>query len=1020
MTNKDDLPPRPMGEGAGGEGKPLTLKVVALLKKTEFTGHTVQPYICAEESGHYIVASERITKLNIDTLEGLPEVARSIFNLSEELDPAAVMARFTKKKISLKDFFSQKTAIIEEFAKPFIDQKLSEIIDLLVKHNIPLYDASALPHLYPSDKINIEPGKANTILHFNRTEDGTIYSLKANINKQPINLQKQGIELLTNQPCYLLTGDSIVGFDKSVSGKLLVPFFQKDNIIIPKRLENKYFSTFIRKIVSHSDIIATGFSIHDNNIEPQARLTYEVDWQGKQCLVLRFLYGEKAILPNNPQRNFTDLRSDEDGFTFYRSKRNKVKEDALTKKISTLGLTRYDNCFRLTDDNSDDYALITWLQNNRETLLTEGIEVSQDVPRQFSLDVPEIAREMITGNDWFDLNIVVRVGTFEIPFTKFRRHILNRQREYQLPDGSIFLIPSAWMEQYRQLMIHSETVNEYLRLARHHYRLLETVNAEEVIEFRKPTEPLTDLLPELRDVILRPYQITGYQWLKQLTNLGFGGILADDMGLGKTLQTIALLASYYQDTKRNEIILPKEEQNAKEKKKDEKPNFAAQLDLFNPAPVYTEKPTKINERRDTMHGISATHNDQKPCSLIVMPASLIHNWSNELERFAPNLRYYDYTGSSRKQKSNIFKKYDVLLTTYGTLRNDIDFLKSYTFAYCILDESQQIKNPSSKTAQAAFELKAMHRIVLTGTPVENNLTDLWSQMNFVNPGLLGSNHSFTSYYSTPLSKDPEGSQSEKLLKMIEPFILRRTKESVAPELPELLETIWYCTMTDEQAELYEKEKSQIRNLMFEQLEKGDVPSSAVMVLKALMQLRQIANHPGMVDTNSEIPSGKFEEITGKLETIIQENHRVLVFSSFVKHLNLVADYCNERGFAYSLLTGSTKDRGKVINEFRNDEATKIFLISMKAGGVGLNLTEADYVFMLDPWWNPAAEMQAVNRAHRIGQKRNVFVYRFVTKNTIEEKILNLQSRKKALADTFIKPQEAVMSMSREELMRLFD
>lgn len=314
----------------------------------------------------------------------------------------------------------------------------------------------------------------------------------------------------------------------------------------------------------------------------------------------------------------------------------------------------------------------------------------------------------------------------------------------------------------------------------------------------------------------------------------------------------------------------------------------------------------------------------------------------------------------------------------------------------------------------------MHRIVLTGTPVENNLTDLWSQMNFVNPGLLGSNHSFTSYYSTPLSKDPEGSQSEKLLKMIEPFILRRTKESVAPELPELLETIWYCTMTDEQAELYEKEKSQIRNLMFDQLEKGDVSSSAVMVLKALMQLRQIANHPGMVDTNSEIQSGKFEEITGKLETIIQENHRVLVFSSFVKHLNLVADYCNERGFAYSLLTGSTKDRGKVINEFRNDEATKIFLISMKAGGVGLNLTEADYVFMLDPWWNPAAEMQAVNRAHRIGQKRNVFVYRFVTKNTIEEKILNLQSRKKALADTFIKPQEAVMSMSREELMRLFD
>lgn len=988
--------------------------IIALLKRSDQTGFTIQPYLYYPAETLYITPAERITSLNFSDFDVLPEGAGEFFNLSQQLEPSSIVKQFTKKKISTKDFFEQKGTLIEEVVKPFIDRKLSDIIDLVKRYDFPLYEASALPHLYPVDQIHIEPVKAQTVLHFDRRGDGTVYSLQAFIKKQKINLQQQGNFLLTFQPCHLVWDKRIVSFEKSINGKLLTPFLQKEHIEIPSRLETRYFSTFIKKIVSSSDIKATGFRIHDIEIIPQAQLTYEIDWQGKHCLVLRYKYGEKSVLPANPQKNFTDLSTDDEGFTFYRAARNRAWEDAQRKTLTSFGLEQFDNCYRLKGEETEKgkYALAEWLINNRDELSNKGFIITQETPREFSLSKPEVTRQLLAGNDWFDLNIVVTVDGFEIPFSRFRRYILHEEREYLLPDGRIFLIPLPWFDQYRQLMIHVEADEKNLHLRKHHFKLLESLGFEEAESFT-PVETETDTrVPRLRNVIMRPYQVFGYHWLNRLTELDFGGILADDMGLGKTLQVIALLSSYYSSEVSHEQGQPEEIPPKKEKLP---VNPGMQLGLFDTA---TEPLPASNVK--VLQKKMAEPQHQRACTLIVMPASLIHNWVSEIERFAPFLKVFEYTGYGRKKTYSIFKKYNILLTTYGTLRNDIEFLSEYKFAFCILDESQQIKNPSSKTSQAAFGLKSTNRFVLTGTPVENNLTDLWSQMNFINPGLLGSLTTFNTFYSTPLTKDPGLQLSENLLRMIEPFILRRTKESVAPELPELLETVRYCTMTEAQQELYESEKSKVRNLMFEQLEKGNVSSTPVMVLKALMQLRQIANHPKMVNPDSDIESGKFEEVTGKLETIIEENHRVLIFSSFVKHLNILAQYCDSKGFNYSLLTGSTSNRGKVINDFKNSEDTKIFLISMKAGGTGLNLTEADYVFMLDPWWNPAAEMQAVNRAHRIGQFKNVFVYRFITKNTIEEKILKLQEKKKALADTFIRPQETITGMSREEILQLFD
>lgn len=996
--------------------------IIALLKKSDQTGFTIQPYLYYPAETLYITPLERITSLNFSDFENLPEGADEFYNISQQLEPAYIVKQFTKKKTGIKDFFEQKGTLIEEIVKPYIDRKISEIIDLLTLYSFPLYDASALPHLYPVDQINIEKARAQTVLNFDRKKDGTVYSLQAFVNKQKINLQQSGNFLLCYQPCYLVTEKKIIGFEKSINGKLLTPFLMKEQIEIPARLENKYFSTFIKKIVNSSDIKVSGFQIHDIEVLPEAQLIYEIDWQGKHCLVLKYKYGEKVILPNNQQKNFTDLTSDDEGFTFFRSKRNKSWEDEQKKTLLSFGLEQSENCYRLKGKQSlnDKYILTEWLINNKDALLSKGFTIKQELSKEYSLSQPYITKQVVSENDWFDLNIVVSVEGSDIPFSLFRKHILNQQREYLLPNGKIFLIPVPWFENYKQLMIHAEVEDKSLHLHNHHFRIIEALDFECVENF-KTTEPEKYFeLPPLHNVIMRPYQVLGYQWLKQLTTIGFGGILADDMGLGKTLQTIALLSSYYSEPDNNDVSFTTTSQPDKKK-----PVTIKQPSLFDEP--YQSINNQYGNKEDAQQiepksqtSVITSNFGSKPCSLLIMPASLIHNWVHELKKFTPFLKVLEYTGYGRKKSHNIFKKYNILVTTYGTLRNDIDFLKEYTFAFCILDESQQIKNPASKASQAAFELKATHRFVLTGTPVENNLTDLWSQMNFVNPGLMGPLSTFNSFYAGPLSKDPENNLSENLLKMIEPFILRRTKESVAPELPELTETVRYCYMTEEQNALYESEKSKVRNLMFEQLEKGNVSGTPVMVLKALMQLRQIANHPKMINPESEIESGKFEEVTDKLETIIQENHRVLIFSSFVKHLNILAKYCGTRSFNYSLLTGSTANRAKVITEFKNSQDTKIFLISMKAGGIGLNLTEADYVFMLDPWWNPAAEMQAVNRAHRIGQFKNVFVYRFITKNTIEEKIMKLQEKKKALADTYIKPQETITGMSREEILRLFE
>jgi SNF2 family DNA or RNA helicase len=348
-------------------------------------------------------------------------------------------------------------------------------------------------------------------------------------------------------------------------------------------------------------------------------------------------------------------------------------------------------------------------------------------------------------------------------------------------------------------------------------------------------------------------------------------------------------------------------------------------------------------------------------------------------------------------------------------------LKEFFFNYIILDESQAIKNPSSNISAAVMQLKSKQKLILTGTPVENGTMDLWSQMNFINPGLLGNQSSFKKQFLLPIEKQDDKDKAIKLNAMIKPFILRRLKSQVATDLPEKIINVKYSDMTAAQEEVYEEVKNYYREKIISDIQSTGRNNQQFTLLRGLTQLRQIANHPKLVRDDYEGDSGKLEDVTYMLQSTISEGHKVLVFSQFVRHLAIVKEYLEKEGIPYAYLDGATKDRQAQVEKFQEQEEIKVFLISLKAGGVGLNLTKAEYVFLLDPWWNPAVEAQAIDRAHRIGQQNKVIIYKFISRGSVEEKIMALQSRKLALAGELINTEESFMkSLGRDDITALLD
>ncbi|MCY2963878.1 MAG: DEAD/DEAH box helicase, partial [Planctomycetota bacterium] len=528
----------------------------------------------------------------------------------------------------------------------------------------------------------------------------------------------------------------------------------------------------------------------------------------------------------------------------------------------------------------------------------------------------------------------------------------------RLDDGSLGVIPEEWMKQFGMLASLGVSEGDHVRFARTQVGLLDALlAAEQSVKFDAGFDDLRQRVKEFTgikdgeppqgfDGELRPYQAAGVAWLRFLDEFGFGGCLADDMGLGKTIQLLAFL----------------------------------------------------EDRRQ--RGIS------KGPTLVVVPRSLIFNWQQESTKFTPGLKVLEYTGLHRGTMRKKIAKVDLVLTTYGTIRRDVLQLKEMEFEYVVLDEAQAIKNPGSQVAKATRLLNGKHRIALSGTPIENHLRDLWSIFEFLNPGMLGRASIFKLH-----TADATDDESRKLLSQaLRPFILRRTKKEVAQELPDKLEQTIVCHMPKHQEQLYLELRDHYRESLMGRIRTQGLAKSRIHVLEALLRLRQAACHPALLDAkHADESSAKVEALSLHLTDLLAEGHKALVFSQFTSFLAIVQKHLDERGIAYEYLDGQTRNRKERIDHFQEDPNCGVFLISLKAGGLGLNLTAADYVFLLDPWWNPAVEMQAIDRAHRIGQTRQVFAYRLICKNTVEEKIAELQSKKKELADAILQADNSLIS-----------
>ncbi len=569
--------------------------------------------------------------------------------------------------------------------------------------------------------------------------------------------------------------------------------------------------------------------------------------------------------------------------------------------------------------------------------------------------------------DWFDLVGGLEFGTGEIVrMPELLKALRRGENMVELSDGSFGMVPDEVMQRFSSLVNLAHTEDGQVRFRRNQTGLLDALLTqrpeikfdEAFAEARKKVRAFEQVeaapQPQGFAGTLREYQREGVGWMQFLQKMGMGGCLADDMGVGKTPQMLALL-----ETRR----------------------------VFRP--------------------------DVAP-SLAVVPRSLVYNWIQEAAKFTPQLRVLDHTGADRTTNWDHMQDFDLVLSTYGTLRRDAAEFRNFEFDYIILDEAQAIKNANSESAKAARLLTGKHRIVLTGTPIENHLGELWSLVEFLNPGMLGASVFQNSGASL---RNPDEETRITLARALRPFILRRTKEQVAKELPAKVEQTVYCELEGAQKKLYNELRDHYRQTLLGKIEKQGIGKSKLQILEALLRLRQAACHPGLIDkARTDEDSAKLDTLLDQLTSVTAEGHKALVFSQFTSLLAIVCEKLTEAGIKYEYLDGRTRDRQARVERFQADEKCPVFLISLKAGGVGLNLTAADYVFLLDPWWNPAVEAQAVDRAHRIGQTRQVFTYRLIAKDTVEEKVLLLQQHKKDLADAIIQADEGmVKSLQREDL-----
>ncbi len=968
-------------------------QMIYSLYEHQYLGYLYESFVVQLNArGELTYANQNVSSKNIrEFSSGIDQVDIELVKLMDAIQQDAILKKFNPKKLKAFEFFSRvfnpekPDKPMQEALEEYLNKYRGEILSRFQGKRFFVMSNDGIPN---GQEVEVMPEPAKVYLNFDRKEDHTVYFPVIKYKGEKVRLQHVGAQILSDSPAFLMSEQRLYHFDPHVDGKKLRPFLDKDNIVIDRKIEKTYFRKFVGPLIAQFNVFGhgKGFEIVEEKSsarpillisEPESSYNGSLFEQnaaegsdsGKIQMDLSFEYGNSTFRFDSfaAQAYVKVEEKEEDAWVFHKVKRDLAFERSVIDKINALGQNLIHGRKSLPKNQA-----FSWLQENAEILKEAGIEVKQapESKKQYFLGVSSIEVNIVENKDWFDIQTKVRFGDFEIPILKLRELVLNNIREFRLPDGKFAVIPEEWFIRYHELFTLSDAgLGEELTLKKHHIAMVQnlaedglahTVIGRKIQNLQHFEEIKSYEVPCAFKGELRPYQKAGYDWIRFLKDFNMGGCLADDMGLGKTVMTLAFLQSLKSE--------------------------------------------------------GAEHP-----SLLVMPTSLLYNWQKEAEKFTPDLKILVHSGSYREKSSAHFADYDLILTSYGVLRLDISFIEKFRFEYVVLDESQAIKNPTSNISRAVRLLNCRNRLILTGTPLENNTMDLWSQMTFVNPGLLGSQTYFRDKYQLPIEKKQDESATRRLYSKIKPFMLRRHKSQVATELPEKIESVQYCDMAEEQEKLYEETKAYYRNLILDHIEQQGINKSQLVVLQGLSKLRQIANNPLMVDESYEGDSGKDSDVIHKLESVIEGGSKVLIFSQFVKHLTIIRSYLDEKDVPYAYLDGSTKNREAEVEKFQHDESIKVFLISLKAGGVGLNLTAAEYVFLLDPWWNPAIEAQAIDRAHRIGQKNTVFTYKFISRNTVEEKILSLQRAKRKLFNELITTEETfTKSLSHDDILSLLD
>jgi superfamily II DNA or RNA helicase len=933
-------------------------------------------------SDHNLMECLQITKQN-----GVPKYVNSELNSSElnknfpklPKEVKEVLLGFGKEKITLmkediqKKFTLQRAGVsYEVYSRSAISRRLHEHMERMK----PFAALVKWYHKIPGEKGSFKtaPGSFSTFkpkLEFEVVKNGTGLQLNTIIS---INGTPYGVGEFNRFQFLLLSGNEY--FILSYKDYQTLEWLKENDPQQYSHQPNELAENILAKLESDYPVNRNNlFQKNELRITPVNRVMLSEISQS--FLVLTPQWDYDGFIIEGPFKETYDITRNGQSYAIYR---NQQDEKALWQLLEDLHPNfgkQLNGYYYLSFEEAQKKQ---WFLKVYHKLLELNIQViGMDMLQHFRYSQHKVKADVTIKKEVTDalvLQMIISFGDEEVSLTEVQKIVQAGQRAILLQDGSLGILNDEWLQTYGTIIRHGKISGQEIQVPR--WLAFSEEEAADGTSVLKPTLHNSWLqkwqlwqkdgetvyeVPSVIQAKLRPYQQKGFEWMLLLAEAGAGACLADDMGLGKTLQTISVLTH------------------------------------------------QLHEKATQRH-------------LIVCPSSLIYNWSQELQKFAPHVKVLIYHGGNRAIQDAATGDYQVIITSYGTVRQDIEEMCSINFGTIVLDESHNIKNPAAQITKAVERLQSGFRVALSGTPVMNNTFDLYAQLNFLLPGIFGSREFFRREYADAIDHRRDSDKIKTLQRITAPFVLRRTKEQVASDLPAKTEMVMWCEMSMAQKRLYDEIKDSIRQSVFLNIEQEGLNKSKLAVLQGMLKLRQICNSPLLLPSEEQTcnDSVKTDLLMNELQNNLKD-HKVLVFSQFTSMLNLLAENCREQGIAYYHLDGSTppEKRQELVNQFQDpNNTTNVFLISLKAGNAGLNLTAASYVILFDPWWNTAVQQQAIDRTHRIGQTKNVFAYKMICKDTIEEKIISLQQHKKQLAEELISEDEGfVKSLTEDDIKYLF-